>query len=479
MRIIKILLLSFLTLGLHADAYRKTALSLRPIAQDMAILNTGIHNNFKNKIEKNLNFNFQTAAFAKGSLNGQDLGQYFGVNGKNTINIGHANNLGILLADTDKDVWNKFIIHKYNGVGSDKIQANLELNPKQEVYGIILDLFGYLNDPIKKTYFQITSPLVYVSNDLHLKYTDTTTYYSDIENFFNGEIVNESDTHNLQDKLQYAKIVGKNKTEFGVADVDVKFGYRLIENKSRHVYLSALCTIPTGNKPNGEYLFEPIYGNSNHFAIGWNADAAIRFWKSKNHQGWGYAALDHKYLFDGTERRTVSLNTKSYPFGHYYLAGKIGAAAGTALFPLANILTQYVRVRPGNMLQALLGFKFKSKKFALDAGYNLFFKEKENVSLKTAWVDNTYGIAQATFDTANSFLIANALNSKAVNNSDLDIEAASTPNQLTHKFFGAISYGAFRGSRPKSISLGASYELAQNNYEPECYEFWLKADFSF
>jgi hypothetical protein len=154
MRIIKILLLSFLMLGLHANAYRKTALSLRPIAQDMTILNTGIHNNFKNKIEKHLNFNFQASAFAKGSVNGSGLGKYFAVNGvDNIIKIDTAADLGALIADNDKDVWNRFIVHRYNGTGSDSIIAHMVLDPKQEAYGVLLDLFGYLDNPIKKNLF--------------------------------------------------------------------------------------------------------------------------------------------------------------------------------------------------------------------------------------------------------------------------------------------------------------------------------------
>ncbi len=480
MKKIQILLLSFAVLGANAStATRRTMYTSRPVVDDMAVLNTGFNNRYKSKIEKNLNFTFQAAALAKSSVNGNDLGKYFGVNGKNTINIEYAANLGSIIADDTKDVWNRFLVHRYDGVNSDKIRAHMELSPKQEVFGAILDLFGFLNDPLKKTYFQITSPIVYVSNDLNLKYTDTTSYYTDIETFFNGQVVNEADTNNSQDQLQYLKIMQKNRTAFGVADVDAKFGYRLIENKSRHVYLSALCTIPTGNKPKSEYLFEPIYGNSNHFALGWNLDTAMRFWKSTNHQGWGYFTLTHKYLFDGTERRTIPLNTDSYPFGHYYLAGKIGATAGTSLAPLANILTQDIRVRPGNQVEALAGFQFKSKRFALDAAYNLFFKEKEAVSLKSTWQDNNYGIAQSTFDVSTSFLLANALNGKAINNSDLNLSGAATPNQLTHKFLGVISYLCSQSNRPANLSLGASYEFTDDNHSIECYEFWLKAGISF
>ena len=425
---------------------------------------------------------FQASVFTKHSIKGVDIGKYFAIDGTNQIVIKHAASSISVITDEDIDVWDRFLIHNYNQAGQTTIDADFNLNPKQEVYGIRLDFFGFLNNPIPNGFFKISAPITYIENHLNSKYnTDTPDANDDkISDFFLGKTINAGVAGDLQEELTYGKIDSTNKTAFGIADIDVHLGYRLIDNKKNHVYISGLVTIPTGNKPKSEFMFEPIYGNGNHVGIGLEIDGQMRLWKKKNHKGFLGFALKHKYTMSGTEKRLIPLNLANYPFAHYYLAQKVGTTAnlsGTALFPAANFLAQDVTIRPGNSVEGFLGFKFKTKRFLIDTGYNLYFKEKENISLKMAWIDDVYAIAKENYDTTQVFNPANEL--VKINNNILDLNGAVTPNQFSHKLFASLGYNFNLTKNPSHIGIGVGYELASNNYELEGYEFWIKGSRSF
>jgi hypothetical protein len=490
MRKINLLLLTFFastTLSAGVTT-KRTHLITRPQIDDLVLETTGRHDskNFKDKY--GFNYHFQSTFFTNHSIKGEDVGKYFAIDGTNQVVVKGAATAAAVIADPTIDIWDRFIIHDQAAEDATDVHADFSLNPKQEVFGARFDLFGSLENAIPNTFFKISAPVVYIENDLHTNYNtnidnagDGTGQY--VSEFFEGSAINVGDASNLQDKLAYAKIDGSRHIAFGLADVDAHLGYKLVDQKTRHVYLSGLITIPTGNRPKGEFMFEPIYGNGNHFAVGCQLDVAARLWNYKRHSGCVQFNLKHKYTFEGSEKRTIPLNLQSYPWAHYYLAGKVGQADGTALFPLANVLTQDVTVRPGNSLEGQIDFKFKTKRFMLDFGYNLYYKEKENMHLKTAWQDNLYGIADIDVDTDNyaeagGFSIAEDA-FLAVNNSILDLNGALTPNWLNHKIFAGIGYNFSINGHPSYLGVGGSYQFADNNFELEGYQFWIKGNCAF
>ncbi|MBD3273014.1 hypothetical protein GF385_01530 [Candidatus Dependentiae bacterium] len=457
-----------------------TFLMPRPVIDDLPLEKTGRHDPLKFKNMFDHNYHLQTSFFTKHYIKGEDVGKYFGVDETNHIVVRHAASAAAVIADPNIDIWDRFLIHNYNSQ-EDTTDADFNLSPKQEVYALRLDFFGLLNNPIPKTFFKISAPITYIENDLHSKYItniadDDHDYVSE---FFEGKTINSGEANNLQDPLLYGKIEDKRKVVFGIADIDVHFGYRLVDNKRKHVYISGLVTIPTGNRPKGNFLFEPIYGNGNHFAIGWELDSKLRLWKKKRHKGFVEFVLKHKYTMDGREKRIIPLDLPSYPYAHYYLTGQVGQAAGTPLFPAANVLNRDVTIRPGNSVEGLLNFKFKTKRFLIDAGYNIYYKEKENISLKTAWIDDKYAIANVDYDISRGAGFEAGQEFRRINNDILDIQGAATPNQLTHKAFASLGYDFNISRHPAHIGVGGAYEFADNNYELEGYEFWIKFSSAF
>ena len=284
----------------------------------------------------------------------------------------------------------------------------------------------------------------------------------------------------LQDPLTKAKIAGR-RTAQGIADIDLGLGYKYLDEEKRHAFISVEVTIPTGTKVRGEYLFDAAYGNGRHFGLGASLDAGLELWRSDKSTLRALWVARYKYLFEGTESRT--LGVKGVPFGQYFLAGTTDPAGtgtaqtGKALFPLANVLTQGLTVKPGSMLDTSLDFAFNSNNFTIDVGYNLFWRDQETVHAKAAFSQNL-AIAAGAHDTTGPLVVPAAV---FLNNigSLLDISTVKTPSLLSHKLFAGFGYSGTMYKHCRwSVGCGGSYEFATSNADIENYAVWLKGGLS-
>jgi hypothetical protein len=464
----------------------KTFLLPRPQGVNLAMeLSTWHDHIFTHAINKK-NSHIQTTLFAQGAVRGEETGRYFGIgNGKNSFHIGTPPTVWQDIPyGTNTDVGNIYLVHKdnYNFGDPDTfstLAGTVALNPKQETYGLRLDWYQFLNHPFKKLFFKVSLPFVYVENDIHFRVQNSVpdSVNNTIHAFFSGEKITPYDADSAQTPLKHLKFAGR-KTALGLADADICLGYRLVEKEKKHCNLYIALTAPTGNRAKSEYLFEPIYGNGRHVALGWGIDASAQLWKKERHSGRIIFALNQRYLFDGTEKRTIPLKESYYPFSHYYLAGKVGQE-NKPLFPAANVLTQDVGVRPGNQIDSILALAFKSKRFLVDLGYNLFYKEAEAVKFKHHWTDDKYAVATADYEEIDTELTGDYI-LFPLNKSNLNINGAATPSQVTHKAFGSLGYKFMLDNKyPTSLSAGASYEFAESNHALEGYAFWGKFIISF
>jgi hypothetical protein len=277
-------------------------------------------------------------------------------------------------------------------------------------------------------------------------------------------------------------------------DIDVMLGWRFLDKKNYYLAINLGMAIPTGNAPTGEWVFEPVVGNGNHWAFGAGFDFAWTMWDDNDQNLKLAAALNYRYLLEGTERRTLGLrnNNGLLPWGQYYLAGEINALRGPAakrwLFPAANVLTQRVNVKPDSQLDAILQLSYNNGGFTVDLGYNFFWKDDEDVELKEAWVNNKYGVGcrtqvttaatavAATFTvvngtdasvaaTATGGALAN-INTTVNTTADatfawtIDKSVCETPSQMTHKIYGGVGYIFRDWDYPMMFNLAGHYEFA-------------------
>ncbi len=347
-----------------------------------------------------------------------------------------------------------------------------------------MDYYQDLCELCKGLYFKAHIPFVHVENNLKLNVSEESpvAFTGIIKNYFAGKYEGFVDT-DKQTVLTHAKIDG-NQEATGFADLDAVLGYKLINKEKGYMAINLGFTIPTGNTVEGDYLFEPVYGNGQHFGFGGGFEAEAKLWESDNHKDTSFKltlAADFRYLFKGTEKRTLGLNAVGNAgpeYSQYFWLGKYGVTG--ELIPAANILTTCVNVTPGGQAQGLVAFELCAKKFTLDFGYNVFYKDNESVTLKNSPFGTTeYGIAATNFDITSALNATNAVGGRALTTNDINLNAATTPTQITHKFFGGLGFTYKEWKHPILIGLGGSYEFAQENGAIEAWGLWLKAGLAF
>jgi len=523
------LVLTLVATGLRA-ATNKTFMLPRSHGVNLAMEYTTWNELLQTKDEDRFGAHFQITPFYMDSADDDDVGKYFGVANKHIFNLNST---------AATDAIGSYMIHDggvlltlagLTGVAIPAAQTNnvatLKLEPEQTAYGVRIDYYQDLKKLLKGLYFKATLPIVHVENDMQLDVTGVNAganaliapaataavAKAQFENFFRGNTLAAAagaaagPISNIalggvtfggaQAALTHAKINGE-QNETGVADIDLVLGYKVLDKEKYHLSLNLGLTIPTGTDPDGVWAFEPVVGNGEHWAFGGGFDFGAKLWEDEDQNLKLTAALNYRYLFESTEKRTIGIRNAagSLPWGHYYLIGTLGANRSvTTLLPAANVLTRDLDVEPGSQLDAIIDLAYNNGGLNVVLGYNLFWKDDEDVKLKAAWyADGTYGIAhidQTMGDaqlfnvTALSVAVGNpggdiGLNSALGTNIwAIDVDAAATPSQVTHKIYGGVGYIFKDWEYPLGLNLSAHYEFAGDD-GIENWGLWVKLMIAF
>ncbi len=200
-----------------------------------------------------------------------------------------------------------------------------------------------------------------------------------------------------------------NKT---LAAVNMVLGWNFICCDDYHLGFNFRVSAPTGDKPQGTYLFEPIVGNGHHWEVGGGISAHSLFWRGCNDATWTlYAEANITHLFTTTQTRSFDLCGK--PNSRYMLAENMGpniedlagcptpalANCPNATFsnnqfadeftPVANLTRSSVDV--SIPVQGDIVFKFAYAHpcgFAFDLGYNLWARSREKIRRSSCCAGN-------------------------------------------------------------------------------------------
>jgi len=264
-------------------------------------------------------------------------------------------------------------------------------------------------------------------------------------------------------------------TQHGLADLRFGLGWNFFQDDYAHDYhigLGIMAAAPTGNRPDGTVLFEPMVGNGKHWELGIMWTSHIILWCSEDeddHLG-GYLDANITHLFKARQKRCFDLIGK--PMSRYMLAQKMKTSvknlAGANEKALANNMTGQVGVIPthqfnnryapvGNLthsevdvsigaqadIVALLNYTRGALSF--DLGYNLWTRSCEKVVLngnclprisKELWAlkgdASTYGFLGAVTSTPGNPIPLSATESKATifkgtNNNSIENSGIDNP----------------------------------------------------
>ena len=481
-----------------------TVLTLRSHGYNLPLSFTTFHELVNHNTEGCSGGSLEVTGFYQASNSAHKLGKYFGMNDHNQMLLGHQN-WGADLTGADLD--SAYIIHD---AWANAGQNTIKFNPTSDSYGATFAYLHTLDKMAKGLYFSLVMPIVHIENNMHMKVGDGigSAVRNNIINYFKGTFTGFNDPYpptnaDAQQVLTYAKI-DRARSKIGVADLDIKFGYNFIEQSTDHLGINIAVTVPTGNKNNGEHVFQPIVGNGKHWALGGGFEGQVRLWEHNDQSIKLTGDIDYRYLFKNSDIRTLGLKKDDgtlREWGQYTLLGSASGVTGvTTLTPAANIITQECDVTPGSQLEGLVNFAYISGGFVFDVGYNLFWREREKVKTRQSIESNTYGVANrgliasttvsyvtvysnayrttasAPFGTySNTFDEGNLAAGNAtapqywISTSNLSTEAAETPSILTNKVYASLGYSYKEWGTPLMLGIGGSYEFGSDNAAPD---FW-------
>ena len=299
------------------------------------------------------------------------------------------------------------------------------LSFKPRIDNILLDMnfFIGLDEWVEGLYFAVYAPLVHSRWDLHLCETvdakgtsshapgyftpDTMNRNNLLNNFTEyaeGKVVNTltqtvagSDTSITFRRLNKARMSQTNLNQTRLADFRAVIGYDIVHKDNFIFGFQGLITGPTGNRPEGEFLFEPIIGSGHHWELGGSLRFHAMPWKSEDEEKEIIfsADLSLMHLFASKQRRTFDLKGK--PFSRYMLAERLGTplnnnlkgngTAPSAQFqnefaPIANLSNVGVEVSATIQAELTAMLTFVCDHFSWDVGYNFWARTCENLKLR-------------------------------------------------------------------------------------------------
>ena len=194
------------------------------------------------------------------------------------------------------------------------------------------------------------------------------------------------------------------RTKSGIADIQAVLGWNFIQERWCHLGIGLRTVIPTGSRPNGQFLFEPTLGNGHHWELGGQLWGHYTLCVSENEERYwtAYFLVQIMHMFNARQCRTFDLQCK--PNSRWMLAEKFttnvqnleaneipddltptNLVAPNAQFagvfsPVANLTTRTVKVKSNVQCDAVFMLSYIKNHLSVDFGYNAWYRSCEKIS---------------------------------------------------------------------------------------------------
>lgn len=388
-------------------------------------------------------------------------------------------------------------------------QSLITLNPTQSVAGVGLAYRQKVNKcPERDIWLQVSFPIMNVKNHLGYKEKVINSGGGEVQTGFVGTVGDAlrgqavfGDHHFI-----YGKIYDCPKSKFGVADIEIILGFEKVRCEIFDRMWYGGIVIPTGNTPNGEYIWEPIVGNNHHWGLECGGEYRYQVWAHCEHDTslWWHSLGHSQYLFTNTQRRSLDLKDKSWSRYIWLYTQQLPTFDILSITPGINVLTQKVRVSPRSNFNANTSVILKHCAFTAEAGYNTYYRQEEEVKLLHCFDEqamivginegNTTQFVTESNATMPHFLLSGpqdihfdteaatgAPRIVRITQADLNLSSAAHPCIVSHilYFTAAYQWDEEHVRYPTLLAAGGSYEFGSDNVVLDRWLIWGKLEFSF
>lgn len=218
------------------------------------------------------------------------------------------------------------------------------VNFRPRVDSILMHLHSYINTEklIPSTFIEIHLPIERTTWDMHIEeciqqhgnnnhapgyFTpqelNRDNLFCNFTQFITGGELNDLENLTFM-PLKYSKISCKSLHQTRLLTVNITGFWEFLRKKRATLTAEVVWHIPTGTKPKGEYLFEPIVGNGRHTELGFALTSNVRLShnQEKDRTFVWFARAHIMHLFDAKEK-TRTFDLKNKPNSRYMLAQQV------------------------------------------------------------------------------------------------------------------------------------------------------------
>lgn len=306
---------------------------------------------------------------------------------------------------------------------SPSFQGTIGFKPRVNNFIADFNLYLGLDEWLCGAYFRIHAPVVWTKWNLHACETIITTttlvgyaagYFgpsavpasSLVQSplaFFQNQAVPTIGSGVTFQPLSHARFACGGLTHTALAEIQMALGWNFFLDENYHFGFNFRAYAPTGNRPEGLYLFEPIVGNGKSWEVGAGLTTHYTFWRSEDEDcSFGlYVDANLTTLLRTRQTRTFDLVGRS--LSRYMLAEQLGtpvtnlyanilpgdqagSTAPSAQFqniftPVANLTTVDVKVSSALQADVVAMFNYTNCNFEFDFGYDFWARTCEKIDL--------------------------------------------------------------------------------------------------
>lgn len=474
----------------------------------------------------------------------KELARWFGYNHKGVcgcpIVFAEARNVDIDLSSIDYLVAGADIDVRHFNVRTTTrdFKSSVTFSPRQKFFGVGLDwkqVLFFNDDNTRRWWFEVAAPIVHIENDMRMCETvdssSGTEAYVATKGLDDSAYVTSVAAAFSQSSWKYGKILscatgancgsscvtsgsscatcctsdscnGMKKTR--ISDIELKLGYNqsLAACSSLDTYLGMV--LPTGNKAKGEYVFEAIVGNGQHWGIMLGGELGFDLFHHDCGDFKWFAAADLRYLFHNEQVRSFDLVGKPWSRYQTMFATKdkmlLGAEEDTEENTTSgiNLMTRCVKVHPRCQFNFDTSFAWDGEHFVAEAGYGLYARQAERID--PSWNEGPI-LAALVFDhpvtlggitplrtmrdsaysasVLDKDLAAELYDTFKIKTCDIDWNSASHPAVMSNSLYASLGYKWGDACYPTMLSVGGGWDFAFSNTAMHKWTLFGKLGVSF
>ncbi len=201
----------------------------------------------------------------------------------------------------------------------------------------------------------------------------------------------------MQERWKFGKFAGCGLSKTGLADIDLIVGWDFLKCENYHIGIFGLVVAPTGNKPKGEFIFEPVIGNAKHVELGAGLSGHLVLWQEGLDQSLSiYLEGNITHMFKNRQVRSFDL-CRQGPLSRYLLLKEF-RREGEELIPTGriingiNFVTREIETCVPVKGDVSVKLSLRIPCIAIDLGYNFYGHAQERIKFCRAGGESTFGI---------------------------------------------------------------------------------------